>query len=170
ETPAGDVRELHLEDGSVVWLNAASSFSYPREFSRGTREVFLEGEAFFSVARDATRPFIIHTAEMETRVLGTTFNVKAYRNADDMQVTVVSGEVEVSIPSAATGKEAVLLQPRQMATYTRAEGLLSKATVADVAPAEEWKEGKLVFNLASMEEVAATRERTFGLKVKIENP
>lgn len=169
ETPAGNVREIHLNDGSVVWLNAASSFSYPREFSDGTREVFLEGEAFFSVARDTTRPFIIHTAEMETRVLGTSFNVKAYRDSEDMEVTVVSGEVEVSVPSAGTGKEAILLQPNQMATYTRAEGLLNKTSIGDVAPYEEWKEGKLVFNLASMEEVAATLERAFGLNIKIEN-
>src|SRR3546814_19790862 len=68
ETLAGDIWEIQLADGSVVWLNASGSFSYPRQFSDGTREVFLEGEAFFSIARDKTRPFIIHTADMETRV------------------------------------------------------------------------------------------------------
>src|SRR3546814_13388034 len=90
-----------------------------------------------------------------------------------MQVTVVSGEVRVSVPSDGsdgTKTESVLLQPRQMATYARENGLLSKSAVEDVTPYKEWKDGKLVFNLTSMEEVASRLERAFGLKIKIENP
>lgn len=171
KTGTGGLKELRLNDGSVVWLNAASTFSYPEIFDDSIREVFLEGEAFFNIARDTSRPFIIHTAEMETRVLGTSFNVQAYREADNMRVTVVTGKVEVSVPSEGkTEKEKIYLQPKQMVTYARKGGDLTKKSVSDMEPYAAWKDGKLVFDHTSMSEVAATLERAFGLKIKIENP
>src|SRR3546814_18461215 len=83
ETLAGDIREIQLADGSVVWLNASGSLTYPRQFRDGTREVFLEGEAFFSIAGETTRPCIIHTADMDNPVLWARLNVQAYRASYD---------------------------------------------------------------------------------------
>lgn len=175
-TLADSVKELKLSDGSVIWLNEGSSLRYPEKFGADAREVFLEGEAFFQVARNTSKPFIIHTSKMQTRVLGTSFNVQAYKEDEAMRVVVVTGEVEVSAPSAQTGrkKEKVLLQASQMVTYTAPDNvsdkILSKAAVHDVEQYIAWKNGKIVFSRTSMSEVAQQLERAFGLKIEFENP
>ena len=93
-TQSGQKSTLVLADGTQIRLNAESSLSYPEKFEGNTREVVLEGEAFFDVARDESRPFIIKSGDLVTTVLGTTFNVKAFPN-EQMAVTVVSGKVAV---------------------------------------------------------------------------
>ncbi|QEC53437.1 FecR family protein [Anseongella ginsenosidimutans] len=166
-TTGEDIKELRLSDGSVVWLNKGSSLQHSEEFTAGPREVFLEGEAFFQVAPDASRPFIIHTGGMKTRVLGTSFNVQAYKGEKEMRVVVVTGQVEVSAPSGQNDK--VLLTSKQMATYTPDEKQLNKKTIQSTEQYTAWKDGKLLFRQTPMSEVAAQLERAFGLKIKMEN-
>lgn len=173
-TAMGEIKELTLEDGSVIWLNAGSTLRYPDKFQGGTREVILEGEAFFDIARDTARPFLIHTAGMETRVLGTSFNVRAYSHQEPAQVIVVSGTVEVSVP-AADGPETkkVLLEANQMVTYGTTRGTsggeLAKETVDDPEQYTAWKYGKLIFKSTPMSEVALQLERTFGLRIRMQD-
>ncbi|HYH57029.1 MAG TPA: FecR domain-containing protein, partial [Anseongella sp.] len=137
----------------------------------GSREVFLEGEAFFEIARDSSRPFIIHSSGIQTRVLGTSFNVQAYKGQKAMRVVVLTGKVEVSAPRDAKGgeKEKVVLQASQMATYTHSEKQLNRTEVPDVEQYTAWKTGRLIFNQTPMSEVALRLEQEFGLKIKMEN-
>ena len=96
-TPSGTTAEVTLADGSTVWLNANSRLTYPDRFTGNTREVSLEGEAYFKVTHDARHPFIVKTAHTATRVLGTEFNVRAY-TPSDTHITLVEGSVQVSTP------------------------------------------------------------------------
>lgn len=174
KTAAGEIKELSLPDGSVIWLNAASTLRYPKEFQGDTREVYLEGEAFFDIARDITRPFLIRTATMKTRVLGTRFNVRSYNDDEPAQVVVVSGSVEVSVPEKTNaGQRNVRLKANQMATYAAPEKStnkkLSKETVTDLEQYTGWKDGRLVFEDTPMTEVKLQLERAFGLKIKLNN-
>ena len=93
--PTGKILKIRLEDGSEILLNAGSTVAYPQQFTTAIREVYLEGEAFFEIAPDAARPFIVKTKEMDVRVLGTSFNVRAHPDMDQAKVTVASGKVSV---------------------------------------------------------------------------
>lgn len=168
-TPAGKTRRIRLSDGTLVWLNAASSIRYPEQFEEDTREVHLEGEAFFEVAPDKKKPFIIHTGDMQTRVLGTSFNIKAYRG-EDIQVAVATGKVEVSLPDGEGRSQQKLLLPNQLATYKKTAGLLDAVEISDAGSYAAWKEGRLMFRHTPIQEVAATLERSLGLQIDILNP
>ena len=95
-SPKGSRSQSRLPDGSVVWLNAGSSISYEEDFSGPVREVKLEGEAYFDVAKDAKKPFIVHTAGIDIKVLGTSFNVKAYASDKTVETTLIQGLVQVT--------------------------------------------------------------------------
>ncbi len=97
--PAGKRSRIILPDSSVVFLNAASKLHYLKAFNEDTREVLLDGEAFFEVVHDASRPFIVRSGVVSTTVLGTSFNVKAFRGDGRIAVTVQSGKVGVSMSS-----------------------------------------------------------------------
>ena len=105
KTANGQQREIKLSDGTVVRLNAGSTITYPKTFSDTLREVTLSGEAFFSVAKNPKCPFIIHTGEIITRVLGTSFNVRAYPENEDVQIAVVEGKVAVNKKQAVASEE-----------------------------------------------------------------
>ena len=110
-TRPGEQRRLQLADGSVVWLNAGSRLRYPAAFARPQREVFLEGEAFFEVARDPKKPFLIHAGQSTTRVLGTSFSVRSYAREPAVVVVVVT----VAFSAGQTG-QTVTLRPGTWAT------------------------------------------------------
>ncbi len=94
-TATGEHKSFRLSDGSVIRLAPGSSFSYPGEFADSIREVHLEGEAFFDVSPDKARPFVVSSGKVKTRVLGTSFLVQTFLNAEAVEVTVVSGKVSV---------------------------------------------------------------------------
>ncbi|SDM96809.1 FecR family protein [Siphonobacter aquaeclarae] len=147
--PAGQVRHIILPDSSEVWLNAATRLTYGEDF-RQNREVFLEdGEAFFKVRHDTTAPFVVHAGVIQTRVLGTTFRVKAYRELSNIRVSVVSGKVAVregNKPLAILGKD-------QEITYSKTD----RKTVETRVEAEEtvqWQSGNVVLRSVSFEDIA----------------
>lgn len=92
-----EVKEITLPDNSKVYLNANSTLSYPEDFRGGTRDIKLEGEAFFEITKDKAHPFIIHTLNAYTKVLGTSFNVRARKNSTEIIVSVKTGKVEVGL-------------------------------------------------------------------------
>lgn len=103
---------MRLADGSELWLNAASSLRYPASFNEQTREVYLTGEAFFKIAPNASKPFLVHTPHMDIRVLGTAFNVRAYPDDPFSETSLISGAVEVVINRGGQ-KQQVYLKPAQ---------------------------------------------------------
>ncbi|MGN6508052.1 MAG: FecR family protein [Chitinophaga sp.] len=157
-TPRGGEYRRTLPDGSRVWLNAASSITYPTAFRGGTREVAITGEAYFEVAKQAGMPFRVKTGEMVVEVLGTHFNVNAYTEEKTIKTTLLEGAVKVR----AGGREA-LLKPRQQAGL-REDGLLSVKDDVNVEEVVAWKNGFFQFHDADMQAVMRQLEKWYDVK------
>lgn len=99
-TPKGSRTKIQLPDGSDVWLNAGSQLKYNKDFEKGSREVYLSGEAFFDVVKNPKKPFVIHTTSMDVKVLGTQFNVKAYEDDLTTETSLINGSVSVYLNAA----------------------------------------------------------------------
>ncbi|WP_207534559.1 FecR family protein [Desertivirga arenae] len=168
----GKVRKLILDDGSVVWLNSGSRLRYPEKFNRNKRELELEGEAFFEVFHDPKKPFIIHSGRVNTTVLGTSFNVKSYKN-EYSQITVRTGKVAVSEDLQFNKKplnpKPVMLTPAQQVTYSPGAKFVVKTNVSTDQFAS-WKDGDLVFTGKTLFEMKPVLERWYNVKITYENP
>ncbi|WP_020531151.1 FecR family protein [Flexithrix dorotheae] len=164
--PKGQNSTIKLKDGSVVRLNAESILRIPEQFKSDLREVELIGEAFFEVAKDSSRPFIIKTGNIKTKVLGTSFNIKSYPEDENVKIAVVTGKVMVgNLDSLETGEE-VLLIPNQMATYHKSTRLFEKGSFNpdDVIA---WKKGVIYFHEAGFEEIKEVLERWYGVEFRV---
>ena len=118
ETPKGGMWQVKLPDGSSVWLNAASSLTYPIAFSNGKKRIVeLKGEAYFEVAKDKLHPFVVKTARQEVEVLGTSFNINSYLDEPTVKTTLLEGNVRVS----ADGLPAKVLVPDEQAVLSNNE-------------------------------------------------
>lgn len=138
-TPKGGQFEIILEDGSHVYLNAASSLTYPEQFSDSIREVKLSGEAYFEIAKNPRKPFIVSGLDQKIKVTGTHFNVSSYVN-EPLLTTLAEGAVMVS--NLKTGKT-ISLKPGQQSFVTDRETLINEVNPEDVLA---WKDGWFVFN------------------------
>ena len=137
-TPAGTTTTITLSDGTEVLLSANSRLAYHKDFSDEKREVTLVGEARFNVAKDAQRPFIVHTEQVQTQVLGTVFDVKAYPQALP-EVTLYEGSVKVSL----NGTSSQRMQPGEQASLNE-EGKLQLAKASEETG--KWAEGEFAFD------------------------
>ena len=166
ENPKGIRRALTLADGTKIWLNAASKIQYPGEFTGTIREVYLVGEAFFDVAKNPSMPFIIHLANGTVRVLGTSFNIRAYDNEKVIETSVASGSVAF-IPKYEKSKkkqDTVFLSPDNKVRYLfTKEEVIIEAT--DSREDKAWIAGKMAFKGLTFEEIAVELERSFGKKI-----
>lgn len=154
ETLTGMEYTLSLADGTLVYLNAETSLRYPVVFREGERVVELEGEAYFEVAKDEMRPFIVRMNGSEIKVTGTSFNARAYGNEDEVVTTLVEGRVEVN------GRK---IQPGEQARCEVNTGNLTVKTV-DVNRFIAWKEGYFVFRNERLEDVMKTLARWYGVE------
>ncbi|PSL46546.1 FecR family protein [Chitinophaga niastensis] len=159
--PKGNQIKVTLADGTGIWVNAASKLIYPAAFNNDTREVSVEGEAFFDVAANPQKPFIVHTNNMQVKVLGTSFNVNTYNTV--IQTTLTSGKV---IATAAT--ETVMLSPGEQANYSNNSGSLNKRQV-DTRAFTAWKDGYLYFDDATLADIANSLGRGFDYDFQFEN-
>ena len=150
-TPAGTTTSITLDDGTQVLLSANSRLEYSKSFSADKREVKLVGEARFNVAKDAERPFIVHTRQLQTQVLGTVFDVKAYPQTP-ADVTLYEGKVEVSL----NGDAPQLMQPGEQA-FLNKEGKLQLEKASEET--SKWAEGEFAFDnrelMAVMQEIGS---------------
>jgi transmembrane sensor len=154
------VISLTLSDGSQIWLNAESSIRYPTAFAGNERKVEITGEAYFEVAHDEAMPFIVRKGEMETKVLGTHFNVNAYDNEPAIKVTLLEGSVKVS-----KAGEAVQLVPGQQAQInTNGKILLNKTVEIDEVVA--WKNGQFELNGNTIEPIMRQVARWYDLDIE----
>lgn len=158
--PRGKDFKLVLSDGTEVWLNAETTLRYPNRFTGETREVSLEGEAFFHVARNEAQPFCVQTDRVRTQVLGTRFNVRSYAG-EASHVTLLSGSVRVK-SNAAEG-EGVLLRPGQDLCCT-ADGQEEVAYV-NTDRYTAWTEGMFYFEDAPLKEIMRTLGRWYNLNI-----
>jgi transmembrane sensor len=162
---------ITMNDGSKVYLNSSSTLSYPATFPSDKREVFLEGEAFFEVTRNENRPFLIHSGNITTKVLGTSFNVNAF-DANNISVSVATGKVQVDIDSASrttsNPSNSVVLLPEQQAIYHKQNGLTTASI--DIERFIAWKNNTLRFEDASLQEVAVVLERWYNVTIEFGDP
>ncbi|PZR10876.1 MAG: hypothetical protein DI539_20975 [Flavobacterium psychrophilum] len=152
-------QHITIDDGSQIWINNKSKLTYPSKFDSDQRLVKLEGEAFFDVAKEPNRPFIIHTQGVRIQVLGTSFNVKSYDEEDEIVISLATGRIEVD----AFGKRQILT-PGDQLHYDKATNSCQRQRI-DVAEASAWKEGWMVFNSTSLRDVVKTAERQYGIHV-----
>lgn len=167
EIPRGSEYELVLADGTKVHLNAMSSLKFPVQFTGKTREVELSGEAYFDVTKDAKHPFVVNVSGTRVEVLGTSFNVKAYEENEEVVTTLVEGRVKVQ--SSGFKAESMLLAPGQQAIVDEKTGDMDMCEV-DVALFTSWREGVFLFKDQRMEDIMIELARWYDLKVFYKNP
>ncbi|MEM1136852.1 MAG: FecR domain-containing protein, partial [Bacteroidota bacterium] len=164
--PSGKKGSLTLSDGSFIHLNSASKLSFPSRFSTRNRVVKMEGEAFFSIKRDEQRPFIIETSHTKIKVLGTSFNVKAYPEESEIAVTVKSGKVLVSNLREST-KIHELTKNQKLVFNT--ETSTFRKTDIEAETDLNWRKGILKFNQTPFAEIEKTLERWYGIEILVED-
>jgi hypothetical protein len=158
-TSVGETYQVRLPDGSLVWLNAASSLTYATNLGiGGSRSVKLEGEAYFEVAKDPKRPFIVKTNEQDVTVLGTHFNISAYKDDSTIKTTLLEGEVKVSQGTV----EKILIPGRQV--INSAGNLVVR--IVDTDKAVAWKNGKFIFEQEDIYTIMEKLSRWYGFEVE----
>lgn len=157
--PNGGEYRLTLADGTKVWVNSASELKYPVKFIGDTRTVYMKGEAYFEVAKDASRPFIVRTTnEMEVKVLGTHFNISAYEDDETIATTLAEGRVEVS-----DGRQRLSLIPNQQAVFEKKESHFTCHNV-DAYRYLSWKDGKFIFEDETLESIMERLSRWYDIQ------
>ncbi|WP_207421366.1 FecR family protein [Desertivirga brevis] len=157
----GTVKRLLLPDSTEIWLNSGSKLSYLSNFGTAeVRKVKLSGEAYFKVKRDTLRPFTIESGQLNTRVLGTSFTIRAFPGEQASKVTVHTGKVAVHKVTDSSGL--VHLLPNQSASLNRETGRFLKEDVDNDAEARAWVDGNLVFRQEPMANVFKVMERKYG--------
>lgn len=154
----GKTAIITLEDGSKISLNSNSTLKYPQHFTAEKREVELEGEGFFEISKDKNRPFTVKTSKLNTTVLGTKFNVSAYRNSTKSAVALVEGSVAVELTDKS---QKLMLKPREMASLNSANQL--GVSTFDVDKTTAWQTGAIIFENASFDEVAVKIYNAYGI-------
>ena len=163
-TPAGRLQRLRLADGSVVTLAPQSQLRYPAQFGTASREVYLEGEAFFEVSKDPHRPFRVHSGAWVTQVLGTKFNVSAVPGASQLAVSLLEGKVQVT-----DKQDKYMLAPGQQLRADRSTGRIYRQAF-DRGQVLAWRSNKLVFQNEKLADVANQLERRYGVKLVFADP
>ncbi len=168
-TEAGRKSTFTLSDSTVVKLNSNSRLEFPSEFDANKREVKLYGEAFFEVTKNPHKPFIVRTGDVETKVLGTSFNVSAYQNKNEILVAVVSGKVQVTGKSKSpSDTRKIVLNPNEIVTYNKTEKTLDKERFV-LEEITGWKDGVFVLKDADTKAIEEKLESWYGVNVTFEN-
>ncbi len=188
-TASGSRTHLTLPDGTLVWLNAGSRINYAKNFGAGGREVRLTGEAFFDVAPNASKPFVIHTARIDIRVLGTRFNIKSYPTDKTTEATLIRGSIEISINNKSRDK--IILKPNEKLVVSNEDSIslaqvyrqkivrgptpligIAKPTYERSSGAiieTSWVDNKLIFQDERFADVAKQMERWYGVSIRFDS-
>lgn len=161
--PAGQRAELILPDSTRVWVNARSKLVYPVNFGKGTRQVELNGEAYFDVIHNVQQPFVVKTSQMDIQVLGTEFNVTAYSSSSDFEVSLLRGSIELSSPRLSSNyrvkeRENVRLQDNKLIINTIADYDYFR-----------WKEGLICFNNESVSTIIEKLRLYYDINIEVDN-
>ena len=154
------VAAVNLPDGTKVWLNSHTHLIYDTNYGVKERSVSLSGEAYFEVAKDKKHRFVVKAGNMEVEALGTTFNVKAYDEDDEMIATLFEGSVR-----AKAGNQMAILTPDQCAIFSKTDRRLSVNHPRNTSYASLWRTNELAFSGESLEEIAILLDRMYNVKV-----
>ena len=164
--PLGTRTMFYLPDGSKGWLNGGSHLQFPSEFRGKTRDVNLQGEAFFNVKTNPKRPFIVSGTDFEVVAHGTSFNILAYPDEKKVKVTLVTGNIQVSGKQNGKLRSLPMLEPDQMCIYDR-ETSSENIKEVDAAKIISWKEGRLIFRNETFDEVVTKINRWYNVNLMI---
>lgn len=156
-TAKGETYKVNLPDGTQVWLNAASSLTYPARFTSTNRKVTLTGEGYFEVAKDKAHPFIVGTDKQDVTVLGTHFNINAYTNESATKTTLLEGSVKVTADN-----QQQIIKPGQQAAL-RNGGI--KVLEIDTELATAWKNNKFIFDGDDIQYIMRMVERWYNVEI-----
>jgi len=163
--PRGQKSQIVLADGTKVWLNSDTKIKYPGNFSKNQRDVFLDGEAFFEVSKNAHQPFVVHTSSVNVKVLGTKFNVKAYSDESEIETSLFEGKINLQMNSSSEGNPSEKeVEPGQSFVYSKTDHQL----VANKFPQDEingWKNNQLIFKDDTFSNLVRKVERWYDVKV-----
>jgi transmembrane sensor len=162
--PYGRRADVLLADGSRVWLNSGSRLVYPNAFKGSKREVYLQGEAFFEVSHNKKQPFHVYVKDVDVKVLGTSFNVRAYPDEKNLKTTLVTGSVELS---AEQNKNVARLAPGRMAIYEKGSQFNIHNVNTEIQTS--WKSGYLYLRNEPLQNLLKTLERYYNVPVVLED-
>ena len=157
--PRGKRSNIELADGTKLWLNSGSRAIYPVAFTGKTREIYIEGEGYLEVTHDVLKPFYVVTDQIKVKVLGTKFDISAYKEDDHVSVVLVEGSVQ-----ALTSSESRILKPNQILNYKK---LSQKSTIERINVMESisWKDGWLLCNKESIKSIITKLSRYYNIKI-----
>lgn len=188
-TKNGSKSKVDMPDGTQIWLNVGSRINYDANYGKTNRDITLTGEAFFDVAHDATRPFVIHTEKLTVKVLGTAFNVKAYPGDETTEASLIKGSIEVTFPD--DPHERLILKPNEKisianknpdkepersVTRSPKEKPVMMVSRVNYQPADStvietaWLSNRLIFRGRTFEELSKEIERWFNVTVIVHDP
>lgn len=166
--PYGKKTELLLADGTKVWLNAGSRLAFPTRFNGKIREIYLEGEACFRVARNENQPFIVKAGNLNVKVLGTHFNISAYPADANIETVLLEGSVAVEKPKAfGLGKSEVVLKPSQKASFAKEQNEFTVTDEPDLDLYVAWTYGWLKYEKESLWSVLRKVERYYNVEIQL---
>lgn len=160
----GQKANVTLPDGSEVWVNSDSKLSYGSRFNTQERVLQLEGEAYFEVSPDKNRPFIVEAGDISVQALGTSFDVKNYKDEADVSTVLMTGKVQVQ-----SKKGCLILQPNEKAVFDKTTGAMRKTKVGNAPDYADWKYNLLSFQSETFGNIARTLERYYNTRIVFES-
>ena len=164
-TPKGQIKNILLPDGSLVFLNSDTKLKYKSNFGTKKREVFLEGEAFFDVTQNPRKPFIVYTSENTVKVLGTAFNVSAYPDENIHQISLERGKISISHDKG----KSLLLNPDETYLLLCNKNQSKIFKTENVEIYSSWKDGKIIFRNQRFADIVRKLERSHNIVINIQN-
>jgi len=164
--PKGSISQMILPDNTMVFLNSGSEIKYTVNSTNGQREVYLDGEAWFDVTKNEKKPFVVNTPFYAVKVLGTRFNVKAYRTDETVATTLEEGSIEVLSSGNNKFKGNKLLKPGQQFIYNQSTGTVRTKNVS-TRLFTSWKENKLIFINMNLKQLIVLLERKYGVDIEV---
>ncbi|QGY47204.1 DUF4974 domain-containing protein [Maribellus comscasis] len=166
--PKGSRSHFNLPDGTKVWLANNSSIKYPSEFKGDTRNLELEGEAYFEVTHNEKKPFIVKIGDNRIRVLGTQFSVRAYPEDKLVRADLVEGKIQLEIANRTSGFNSYALEPSHSLVLDKASGKLNRSRVPD-GFYDYWQKGIYKFRDETLEDLAIKVDRIYNTRIVFEN-
>ena len=166
-SPIGSQTKIILPDSTVVWLNSGTSLKYNKAYGKNNREVTLAGEGYFEVKKDRTIPFIVHTDSLNVNVLGTVFNVRSYKEDENVTINLIEGSVNVALPGLEKAGS-LTMKPNEKLVFNKKTRKI-ESSEEDASRSALWTTGKLCFVDATLEQISKDLERKYDVKIKIAN-
>ena len=163
DVASSEKAQMTLPDGSTIFLNAATTITYPSDFGLKERSVSLVGEAYFEVSKDDKTPFYVNTDLVQIRVLGTEFNVNAYSNSNIIETSLVEGSIELTTKDDKS--QSIILSPNEKATYYKEHGILSIFKTTNHFETA-WLRGELVFRSVKFSDIMNKLEQRYGVEIE----